>query len=107
MAGSSGASPDAPDGANLIVDHPGAADQGSCACRACALGPRRSIQLAVWVYAAGDLTPGMQLLAVAAAEGTIAGVSCATSLHGHRTDSDAPTPAPDPRPLAPEHVPDA
>jgi thioredoxin reductase len=59
------------------------------------------------VYAAGDLTPGMQLLAVAAAEGAVAGVNCATSLHGHRTASDAPPPAPDPRHLAPEHVPDA
>jgi thioredoxin reductase len=59
------------------------------------------------VYAAGDLTPGMQLVSVAAAKGTVAGISCATSLHGHATAADAPTPAPDARPLAPERVPDA
>ncbi|WP_153395069.1 NAD(P)/FAD-dependent oxidoreductase [Ornithinicoccus halotolerans] len=39
------------------------------------------------VYAAGDLTPGMQLVPVAAGEGTIAGIGCATSLRGHRTVS--------------------
>ena len=32
------------------------------------------------VYAAGDLTPGVQLMAVAAAEGTVAGVACAQSI---------------------------
>jgi thioredoxin reductase len=32
------------------------------------------------VYAAGDLTPGLQLVQVAAAKGTVAGVSCAQSL---------------------------
>ena len=32
------------------------------------------------VYAAGDLTPGLQLMQVAAAKGTIAGVACARSL---------------------------
>jgi thioredoxin reductase len=32
------------------------------------------------VYAAGDLTPGVQLIQVAAAKGTIAGVACARSL---------------------------
>ena len=32
------------------------------------------------VYAAGDVTPGLQLLQVAAAKGTVAGVGCAQSL---------------------------
>jgi thioredoxin reductase len=32
------------------------------------------------VYAAGDITPGIQLIQVAAAKGTIAGVACARSL---------------------------
>lgn len=59
------------------------------------------------VYAAGDVTPGMQLLAVAAAEGTIAGVACAASLHGRASVPGAPTPAPEPGPLAPDQVPDA
>ena len=34
------------------------------------------------VYAVGDVTPGLQLLQVAAAEGAIAGVACARSLRG-------------------------
>ena len=34
------------------------------------------------VYGAGDLTPGLQLIQVAAAKGTIAGVTCALSLAG-------------------------
>ncbi|HVF74232.1 MAG TPA: NAD(P)/FAD-dependent oxidoreductase [Acidimicrobiales bacterium] len=34
------------------------------------------------VYAAGDMTPGLQLVQVAAAKGTMAGVACAQSLRG-------------------------
>ncbi len=34
------------------------------------------------VFAAGDVTPGLQLIQVAAAKGTTAGVSCALSLRG-------------------------
>lgn len=34
------------------------------------------------VYAAGDLTPGLQLVQVAAAKGAVAGVACARSLRG-------------------------
>jgi hypothetical protein len=34
------------------------------------------------VFAAGDLAPGLQLVQVAAAKGTIAGVACAQSLSG-------------------------
>ena len=34
------------------------------------------------VYAAGDVTPGIQLVQVAAAKGAIAGVACAQSLQG-------------------------
>ncbi len=48
------------------------------------------------VYAAGDLTPGMQLLQVAAAKGAVAGVSCALSLQGEPGGDASPTPAPDP-----------
>ena len=33
-------------------------------------------------YAAGDVTPGLQLVQVAAAKGTVAGVACARSLRG-------------------------
>jgi thioredoxin reductase len=47
------------------------------------------------VYAAGDVTPGMQLVQVAAGEGTVAGVSCALSLQGEPPASDAPAPGPD------------
>ncbi|MDQ1709676.1 MAG: hypothetical protein QOG49_1061 [Frankiaceae bacterium] len=48
------------------------------------------------VYAAGDLTPGMQLLQVAAAKGTIAGVSAAMSLQGEPGAPDSPRPGPNP-----------
>ncbi len=46
------------------------------------------------VYAAGDLTPGMHLVQVAAAEGAVAGVSCALSLRGERGAPGSPRPAP-------------
>jgi thioredoxin reductase len=48
------------------------------------------------VYAAGDLTPGEQLVQVAAAEGAVAGIACAMSLRGSPSRSDAPDPGPDP-----------
>lgn len=41
------------------------------------------------VYAAGDVTPGLQLLQVAAAKGATAGVACARSLRGEGGISDA------------------
>ncbi|MFN2607067.1 MAG: NAD(P)/FAD-dependent oxidoreductase [Acidimicrobiales bacterium] len=47
------------------------------------------------VYGAGDITPGMQLVAVAVAKGTMAGVACALSLQGEPAASAAPTPGPD------------
>jgi thioredoxin reductase len=49
------------------------------------------------VYAAGDLTPGLQLVAVATGEGTVAGVACALSLQGSGpVAGGGATPAPDP-----------
>lgn len=48
------------------------------------------------VYAAGDITPGLHLIQVAAAEGAVAGVAAAQSLRGDVTVAGAPTPAPDP-----------
>jgi thioredoxin reductase len=53
------------------------------------------------VYAAGDVTPGMQLVSVAIGEGTVAGVACARSLQGHATAPGAPPAAPAPEQLAP------
>lgn len=47
------------------------------------------------VYAAGDLAPGMQLVQVAAAKGTIAGINAALSLHGEPGSPRSPEPAPD------------
>ena len=47
------------------------------------------------VYAAGDVTPGLQLVQVAAAEGAVAGVSCALSLQGEAAGPGAPEPGPD------------
>ena len=48
------------------------------------------------VYAVGDLTPGEQMVQVAAAKGTVAGIACAMSLRGSSTPSAAPDPGPDP-----------
>ena len=47
------------------------------------------------VYAAGDVTPGIQLVQVAAAKGTIAGVTCSISLRGEPAAPGAPEPGPD------------
>ncbi|HEX8001710.1 MAG TPA: NAD(P)/FAD-dependent oxidoreductase [Mycobacteriales bacterium] len=53
------------------------------------------------VYACGDLTPGMQLIQVAAAKGTVAGISAAQSLRGTPGAPTSPEPAPDPEEVAP------
>ena len=47
------------------------------------------------VYAAGDLTPGLQLVQVAAAKGAAAGVACALSLRGETGVIGSPDPGPD------------
>jgi thioredoxin reductase len=47
------------------------------------------------VFAAGDVAPGLQLVQVAAAQGTAAGVAVALSLQGERGSPLSPTPAPD------------
>jgi thioredoxin reductase len=54
------------------------------------------------VYAAGDLTPGMQLVQVAAAEGAVAGINAAQSLRGGPGAPGSPPPAPDPDVVAPD-----
>ena len=46
------------------------------------------------VYAAGDLTPGLQLVQVAAATGVVAGVAAAQSLFGTTGAPTSPAPAP-------------
>jgi len=49
------------------------------------------------VYAAGDITPGEQLVQTAAAEGAVAGIACAMSLRGAGAAApEAPEPGPDP-----------
>jgi thioredoxin reductase len=48
------------------------------------------------VYAAGDVTPGEQLVQVAAAQGAIAGIACAMSLRGEPSPAPVPDPGPDP-----------
>ncbi len=48
------------------------------------------------VYAAGDLTPGLQLVQVAAAKGVVAGVACAQGMFGEAGAPSAPAPAPSP-----------
>lgn len=50
------------------------------------------------VYAAGDLTPGEQLVQTAAAKGAVAGIACAMSLRGSSAAApDVPDPGPDPQ----------
>jgi thioredoxin reductase len=48
------------------------------------------------VYAAGDLTPGLQLVQVAAASGAVAGVGAAQSFFGTSGAPTSPEPGPDP-----------
>jgi thioredoxin reductase len=49
------------------------------------------------VYAAGDLTPGEQLVQTAAAQGAVAGIACAMSLRGSGAAAPGiPEPGPDP-----------
>lgn len=68
----------------------------------CRLGPEGYVEVddcgrtsVEGVYAAGDLTPGLQLVQVAAAKGTSAGTACATSLRGAPAVPGAPEPGPD------------
>ncbi|WP_298591374.1 NAD(P)/FAD-dependent oxidoreductase [uncultured Kocuria sp.] len=44
------------------------------------------------VYAAGDITAGLQLVPIAIGKGAAAGVACATSLRGHPTNGATPAP---------------
>ncbi len=46
------------------------------------------------VYAAGDVTPGLQLVSVAAGSGVVAGVACAHSFFGQKGAPTSPEPAP-------------
>ncbi|MGI8407474.1 MAG: FAD-dependent oxidoreductase [Actinomycetota bacterium] len=48
------------------------------------------------VYAAGDVTPGEQMLQVAASQGLVCGIECARSLRGGSTAAGTPDPGPDP-----------
>jgi thioredoxin reductase len=48
------------------------------------------------VYAVGDVTPGEQMVQVAAGKGSIAGIACAQSLRGETPAPGAPDPGPDP-----------
>jgi thioredoxin reductase len=48
-------------------------------------------------YAAGDITPGFQLVPVAVGKGAAAGVACAISLQGEQGSPVSPPPAPDAR----------
>ena len=47
-------------------------------------------------YAAGDITPGFQLVPVAVGKGAAAGVACAISLQGEDGSPTSPPPAPNP-----------
>lgn len=53
---------------------------------ACIIVDERGSTSVPGVYAAGDLTPGLQLIQVAAAKGVVAGVACAQSLWAEGPD---------------------
>ncbi len=46
------------------------------------------------VYAAGDISPGIQLIQIAASKGTTAGIECAQSFFGEPTEPGSPNSAP-------------
>ena len=48
------------------------------------------------IYAAGDITPGLHMVQVAAAKGAVAGASAARSLRGEPGAPRSPSPAPEP-----------
>lgn len=48
------------------------------------------------VFAAGDVTPGEQLIQIAASQGALAGITCAMSLRGTKSLAGGPDPGPDP-----------
>jgi thioredoxin reductase len=52
------------------------------------------------LFAAGDMTPGIQLVQIASAKGAIAGVACAESLRGEPAIPGIPEPAPAPAAVA-------
>jgi thioredoxin reductase len=75
----------------------------------CELGPdgyvvvNRAARTSVdGVYAAGDLTGGIQLVGVAVGEGTAAGIACAKSLYGAPPVPGVPPPAPPPEEVVPD-----
>ena len=67
-----------------------ATDESGCLCV-----DRDGLTSVEGCYAAGDITPGFQLVAVAVGEGAVAGVACAISLQGEQESPSAPEPAPD------------
>jgi thioredoxin reductase len=83
-----------------IAHHPRneLAEQLGCACtpEGCLVVDEEGCTTVPGVYAAGDVTPGIQLAAVAAGTGTVAGVSCAASLRGEPGATTSPEPGPDP-----------
>lgn len=56
------------------------------------------------VYAAGDITPGLQLVSIAMGKGVAAGIACATSLRGEDDLAAEPDPAPPTREFKPRRT---
>jgi thioredoxin reductase len=83
-----------------IAHHPRneLARQLGCACtpEGCLIVDEEGCTTVPGVYGAGDVTPGIQLAAVAAGTGTVAGVACAASLRGEPGATTSPEPGPDP-----------
>ena len=61
----------------------------------CVIVDERCETTVTGLFAAGDMTPGIQLVQVASAKGAVAGVACAESLRGEPAIPGIPEPAPD------------
>ncbi|HEV7886301.1 MAG TPA: NAD(P)/FAD-dependent oxidoreductase [Acidimicrobiales bacterium] len=70
--------------------HAALADQLGCerTDEGCVVVDHEGCTTAPGVYAAGDLVPGLHLVQVAAAKGTVAGVACARSLRGEGGEAE-------------------
>jgi thioredoxin reductase len=80
------------------LDHDDLLDSLGCArtSEGCVIVDDDCLTSVAHVYAAGDITPGMHMVQVAAAKGAIAGAAAAQSLRGTPGAQNSPPPAPEP-----------
>jgi thioredoxin reductase len=80
------------------LDHDDLLDSLGCGrtSEGCVIVDDNGLTTVPYVYAAGDITPGMHMMQVAAANGATAGSSAAQSLRGTPGAASSPQPAPAP-----------